>query len=163
MTIQPCVCYQHKLKLINQIWSVYSSWLITVTFALFPSYVLCFSHCLCLSMCLFKPDRLSPPLDIQLETINCTAFRVRWKMPRRHVSTITGYKVVKNCYFTFQCIYTCHHYTFNGELYTVQSVTIYDLHYYFHVSRQNLLWQIISVVTHFISISFSLIVLAWHM
>lgn len=39
-------------------------------------------------------DRLSPPLDIQLETINCTAFSVRWKMPRRHVSTITGYKVV---------------------------------------------------------------------
>lgn len=39
-------------------------------------------------------DRLSPPLDIQLETINCTAFNVRWKMPRRHVSTITGYKVV---------------------------------------------------------------------
>uniref|UniRef100_A0A673CDW6 EGF like, fibronectin type III and laminin G domains n=1 Tax=Sphaeramia orbicularis TaxID=375764 RepID=A0A673CDW6_9TELE len=38
-------------------------------------------------------DRLSPPLDIQLDTINCTAFRVRWKMPRRHVSTITGYKV----------------------------------------------------------------------
>ncbi|XP_028852049.1 pikachurin isoform X2 [Denticeps clupeoides] len=40
-----------------------------------------------------KPERLSPPLDIQLETVNCTAFRVRWKMPRRHVSTITGYKV----------------------------------------------------------------------
>ncbi|KAM7416825.1 hypothetical protein PAMA_018745 [Pampus argenteus] len=39
------------------------------------------------------PDRLSPPLDIQLETFNCTAFSVRWKMPRRHVSTITGYKV----------------------------------------------------------------------
>ncbi|XP_068168050.1 pikachurin isoform X2 [Antennarius striatus] len=38
-------------------------------------------------------DRLSPPLDIQLEKINCTAFSVRWKMPRRHVSTITGYKV----------------------------------------------------------------------
>ncbi|KAK5871117.1 hypothetical protein PBY51_004015 [Eleginops maclovinus] len=38
-------------------------------------------------------DRLSPPLDIQLETVNCTAFSVRWKMPRRHVSTITGYKV----------------------------------------------------------------------
>ncbi|XP_072289150.1 pikachurin-like [Eucyclogobius newberryi] len=37
--------------------------------------------------------RLSPPLDIQLETLNCTAFSVRWKMPRRHVSTITGYKV----------------------------------------------------------------------
>ncbi|XP_028312279.1 pikachurin [Gouania willdenowi] len=40
-----------------------------------------------------RPDRLSPPLDIQLETINCTAFSVTWKMPRRHVSTITGYKV----------------------------------------------------------------------
>uniref|UniRef100_A0A8C2B7G3 EGF like, fibronectin type III and laminin G domains n=1 Tax=Cyprinus carpio TaxID=7962 RepID=A0A8C2B7G3_CYPCA len=38
--------------------------------------------------------RLSPPLDIQLETVNCTAFSVRWKMPRRHVSTITGYKDV---------------------------------------------------------------------
>uniref|UniRef100_A0A3B3YLS5 EGF like, fibronectin type III and laminin G domains n=1 Tax=Poecilia mexicana TaxID=48701 RepID=A0A3B3YLS5_9TELE len=37
--------------------------------------------------------RLSPPLDIQLETLNCSAFSVRWKMPRRHVSTITGYKV----------------------------------------------------------------------
>uniref|UniRef100_A0A674CHF7 EGF like, fibronectin type III and laminin G domains n=1 Tax=Salmo trutta TaxID=8032 RepID=A0A674CHF7_SALTR len=37
--------------------------------------------------------RLSPPLDIQLEMVNCTAFSVRWKMPRRHVSTITGYKV----------------------------------------------------------------------
>ncbi|XP_058633388.1 pikachurin [Onychostoma macrolepis] len=40
-----------------------------------------------------KTERLSPPLDIQLETVNCTAFSVRWKMPRRHVSTITGYKV----------------------------------------------------------------------
>ncbi|XP_037339550.2 pikachurin [Pungitius pungitius] len=40
-----------------------------------------------------RSDRLSPPLDIQLETVNCTAFSVRWKMPRRHVSTITGYKV----------------------------------------------------------------------
>uniref|UniRef100_A0A096M2Z0 EGF like, fibronectin type III and laminin G domains n=1 Tax=Poecilia formosa TaxID=48698 RepID=A0A096M2Z0_POEFO len=35
----------------------------------------------------------NPPLDIQLETLNCSAFSVRWKMPRRHVSTITGYKV----------------------------------------------------------------------
>ncbi|KAF7200402.1 pikachurin isoform X1 [Nothobranchius furzeri] len=40
-----------------------------------------------------RSDRLSPPLDIQLEALNCTAFSVRWKMPRRHVSTITGYKV----------------------------------------------------------------------
>lgn len=45
-------------------------------------------------MSLHKQDRLSPPLDIQLETLNCTAFSVRWKMPRRHVSTITGYKVL---------------------------------------------------------------------
>uniref|UniRef100_A0A7N8XJL9 EGF like, fibronectin type III and laminin G domains n=1 Tax=Mastacembelus armatus TaxID=205130 RepID=A0A7N8XJL9_9TELE len=44
-------------------------------------------------MAIKNSNRLSPPLDIQLETINCTAFRVRWKMPRRHVSTITGYKV----------------------------------------------------------------------
>uniref|UniRef100_A0AAR2JH09 EGF like, fibronectin type III and laminin G domains n=1 Tax=Pygocentrus nattereri TaxID=42514 RepID=A0AAR2JH09_PYGNA len=34
-----------------------------------------------------------PPLDIQLQTVNCTAIRVQWKMPRRHVSTITGYRV----------------------------------------------------------------------
>lgn len=40
-----------------------------------------------------RSDRLSPPLDIQLEMVNCTAVRVQWKMPRRHVSTITGYKV----------------------------------------------------------------------
>ncbi|XP_077601111.1 pikachurin-like [Stigmatopora nigra] len=40
-----------------------------------------------------RADRLSPPLDIQLESVNCSAFSVRWKMPRRHVSTITGYKV----------------------------------------------------------------------
>ncbi|KAK6492955.1 pikachurin-like isoform X1 [Huso huso] len=40
-----------------------------------------------------KQDRLSPPLDIQLESLNCTAFSARWRMPRRHVSTITGYTV----------------------------------------------------------------------
>ncbi|KAK7933793.1 hypothetical protein WMY93_004689 [Mugilogobius chulae] len=40
-----------------------------------------------------QTQRLSPPLDIQLETLNCTAISIRWKMPRRHVSTITGYKV----------------------------------------------------------------------
>ncbi|XP_064153393.1 pikachurin isoform X3 [Anguilla rostrata] len=45
------------------------------------------------TMSLHFPDRLSPPLDIQLEALNCTAFGVRWRMPRRHVSTITGYKV----------------------------------------------------------------------
>ncbi|XP_034547111.1 pikachurin isoform X3 [Notolabrus celidotus] len=62
-------------------------------------YLLLFAICTA-SVCLCarrsnvrRSDRLSPPLDIQLETINCTAFSVRWKMPRRHVSTITGYKV----------------------------------------------------------------------
>ncbi|KAI4892118.1 hypothetical protein NFI96_017894 [Prochilodus magdalenae] len=37
---------------------------------------------------------LSPPLDVQAETVNCTAISVKWRMPWRHVSTITGYKVV---------------------------------------------------------------------
>uniref|UniRef100_A0A8D3DE99 Pikachurin n=1 Tax=Scophthalmus maximus TaxID=52904 RepID=A0A8D3DE99_SCOMX len=62
-------------------------------------YLLLFAICTA-SVCLCarrsnvrRSDRLSPPLDIQLDTINCTAFSVRWKMPRRHVSTITGYKV----------------------------------------------------------------------
>ncbi|KAI7813437.1 putative pikachurin, partial [Triplophysa rosa] len=41
----------------------------------------------------WKSERLSPPLDVQLETVNCTAISTRWKMPRRHVTTITGYKV----------------------------------------------------------------------
>uniref|UniRef100_A0A8C2W8S6 EGF like, fibronectin type III and laminin G domains n=1 Tax=Cyclopterus lumpus TaxID=8103 RepID=A0A8C2W8S6_CYCLU len=41
-----------------------------------------------LCVCSYKPDRLSPPLDIQLETVNCTAFSVRWKMPRRHSSSL---------------------------------------------------------------------------
>ncbi|XP_066509779.1 pikachurin-like [Hoplias malabaricus] len=58
---------------------------------------------MCLSLCIeglyvgvFMPafcERLSPPLDIQLQTVNCTAIKVQWKMPRRHVSTITGYRV----------------------------------------------------------------------
>lgn len=62
-------------------------------------YLLLFAIC-CAGVCLGarrssvrRSDRLSPPLDIQLETYNCSAFSVRWKMPRRHVSTITGYKV----------------------------------------------------------------------
>uniref|UniRef100_A0AAV2MPX5 TGF-beta family profile domain-containing protein n=1 Tax=Knipowitschia caucasica TaxID=637954 RepID=A0AAV2MPX5_KNICA len=42
-----------------------------------------------------RSERLSPPLDIQLETVNCSSFSVRWKMPRRHVSTITGHDSVK--------------------------------------------------------------------
>uniref|UniRef100_A0A3Q2QS34 EGF like, fibronectin type III and laminin G domains n=1 Tax=Fundulus heteroclitus TaxID=8078 RepID=A0A3Q2QS34_FUNHE len=59
----------------------------------FPGCPLLFLADYILCLCLYKPDRLSPPLDIQLETVNCSAFSVRWKMPRRHVSTITGYKV----------------------------------------------------------------------
>uniref|UniRef100_A0A8C7RFE8 EGF like, fibronectin type III and laminin G domains n=1 Tax=Oncorhynchus mykiss TaxID=8022 RepID=A0A8C7RFE8_ONCMY len=38
-------------------------------------------------------ERLHPPLDIELETINCTAVRVKWWIPLRHISTVTGYKV----------------------------------------------------------------------
>uniref|UniRef100_A0A4W6GBA9 EGF like, fibronectin type III and laminin G domains n=1 Tax=Lates calcarifer TaxID=8187 RepID=A0A4W6GBA9_LATCA len=42
---------------------------------------------------LVKGFHVNVTLIVSLETINCTAFSVRWKMPRRHVSTITGYKV----------------------------------------------------------------------
>uniref|UniRef100_A0A4W4G8J0 EGF like, fibronectin type III and laminin G domains n=1 Tax=Electrophorus electricus TaxID=8005 RepID=A0A4W4G8J0_ELEEL len=42
---------------------------------------------------LFDPERLSPPLDLQMQTVNCTAIRVQWRMPHRHVSTASGYKV----------------------------------------------------------------------
>ncbi|XP_017566224.1 pikachurin-like isoform X1 [Pygocentrus nattereri] len=38
-------------------------------------------------------EYLSPPLDVQAESVNCTAISVRWRMPWRHVSTTTGYKV----------------------------------------------------------------------
>lgn len=38
-------------------------------------------------------DRLGPPLDILLDSLNCTAFSVQWKMPKQHASTITGYTV----------------------------------------------------------------------
>ncbi|XP_072272714.1 pikachurin isoform X1 [Pyxicephalus adspersus] len=40
-----------------------------------------------------RQDRLGPPLDINLEAINCTAFSVQWRMPRQHASTINGYTV----------------------------------------------------------------------
>uniref|UniRef100_A0A8C4RWN1 EGF like, fibronectin type III and laminin G domains n=1 Tax=Erpetoichthys calabaricus TaxID=27687 RepID=A0A8C4RWN1_ERPCA len=45
-------------------------------------------------------SQLSPPLDIQLESLNCTAFSVRWRMPRRHISSITGYTV--RCFFLYK-------------------------------------------------------------
>ncbi|NXY47748.1 EGFLA protein, partial [Ceuthmochares aereus] len=38
-------------------------------------------------------DRLGPPLDILLDSLNCTAFSVQWRMPKQHASTITGYTV----------------------------------------------------------------------
>ncbi|NXG41284.1 EGFLA protein, partial [Psilopogon haemacephalus] len=38
-------------------------------------------------------DRLGPPLDILLDSLNCTALSVQWRMPKQHASTITGYTV----------------------------------------------------------------------
>nr|XP_033788506.1 pikachurin isoform X1 [Geotrypetes seraphini] len=40
-----------------------------------------------------EPDRLGPPCDIQLDSLNCTAFSVQWRMPKEHAGTITGYTV----------------------------------------------------------------------
>ncbi|XP_062384584.1 pikachurin-like [Sardina pilchardus] len=38
-------------------------------------------------------ETLSPPLDVELETLNCTAVAVRWRVPRRHVTAVLGYRV----------------------------------------------------------------------
>ncbi|NXG74861.1 EGFLA protein, partial [Baryphthengus martii] len=38
-------------------------------------------------------DRLGPPLDILLDSLNCTAFSVQWTIPKQHASTISGYTV----------------------------------------------------------------------
>uniref|UniRef100_A0A493TY21 Pikachurin n=2 Tax=Anas TaxID=8835 RepID=A0A493TY21_ANAPP len=40
-----------------------------------------------------QADRLGPPLDILLDSLNCTAFSVQWRMPKQHANTITGYTV----------------------------------------------------------------------
>nr|XP_060617392.1 pikachurin isoform X1 [Anolis sagrei ordinatus] len=40
-----------------------------------------------------RQDRLGPPLDITLDSLNCTAFSIQWRMPRQHASSITGYTV----------------------------------------------------------------------
>ncbi|OXB76735.1 UNVERIFIED_CONTAM: hypothetical protein H355_007010 [Colinus virginianus] len=40
-----------------------------------------------------ETNRLGPPLDILLDSLNCTAFSVQWRMPKQHASTITGYTV----------------------------------------------------------------------
>ncbi|KQK81905.1 pikachurin-like protein [Amazona aestiva] len=41
-----------------------------------------------------RQDRLGPPLDILLDSLNCTAFSVQWRMPKQHASAITGYTVL---------------------------------------------------------------------
>uniref|UniRef100_A0A8C8SNC5 Pikachurin n=1 Tax=Pelusios castaneus TaxID=367368 RepID=A0A8C8SNC5_9SAUR len=38
---------------------------------------------------------LGPPLDILVDSLNCTAFSIHWRMPRQHANTITGYTVSK--------------------------------------------------------------------
>ncbi|XP_077203122.1 pikachurin isoform X1 [Paroedura picta] len=40
-----------------------------------------------------REDRLGPPLDITLDSLNCTAFSIQWRMPRQHASIISGYTV----------------------------------------------------------------------
>ncbi|XP_061472652.1 pikachurin isoform X2 [Rhineura floridana] len=40
-----------------------------------------------------QPDRLGPPLNITLDSLNCTAFILQWRMPRHHASSIMGYTV----------------------------------------------------------------------
>ncbi|CAM4555110.1 pikachurin isoform X1 [Lepidochelys kempii] len=40
-----------------------------------------------------RQDRLGPPLDILVDSLNCTAFSIQWRMPKQHASTITGYTV----------------------------------------------------------------------
>ncbi|XP_004848654.2 pikachurin isoform X1 [Heterocephalus glaber] len=39
------------------------------------------------------PGKLVPPLDIKLGALNCTAFSIKWKMPRSPGSPIMGYTV----------------------------------------------------------------------
>ncbi|XP_076973127.1 pikachurin isoform X2 [Tamandua tetradactyla] len=40
-----------------------------------------------------KPGKMGPPLDIVLDSLNCTAVSIHWKMPRHPTSPITGYTV----------------------------------------------------------------------
>uniref|UniRef100_A0A3B3Q675 EGF like, fibronectin type III and laminin G domains n=1 Tax=Paramormyrops kingsleyae TaxID=1676925 RepID=A0A3B3Q675_9TELE len=42
--------------------------------------------CLVPSFC--SAERLSPPLDVQLKVLNCTAFQVQWKTAQRPTSTV---------------------------------------------------------------------------
>ncbi|KAH0627897.1 hypothetical protein JD844_008451, partial [Phrynosoma platyrhinos] len=52
-------------------------------------------------------DRLGPPLDITLDSLNCTAFSIQWRMPRQHASTITGYTVSTDLSMSFQSPSPC--------------------------------------------------------
>ncbi|KAM6224818.1 pikachurin isoform 3-T3 [Rhynchocyon petersi] len=40
-----------------------------------------------------KPGKVGPPLNIILDTLNCTAISVQWKMPRHSGSVVAGYTV----------------------------------------------------------------------
>ncbi|XP_007487500.1 pikachurin isoform X4 [Monodelphis domestica] len=40
-----------------------------------------------------KEGRLGPPVDILLDSLNCSAFQVQWRMPHHHTNLITGYTV----------------------------------------------------------------------
>ncbi|XP_058164024.1 pikachurin isoform X2 [Dasypus novemcinctus] len=46
-----------------------------------------------LAAALRKPGKVGPPLDIMLDSLNCTAISIQWKMPRHATSPITGYTV----------------------------------------------------------------------
>ncbi|XP_077318955.1 pikachurin isoform X1 [Lithobates pipiens] len=65
------------------------------TWMCFLLLALCFGFTFCSKKAAAprRPERLGPPLDINLEAINCTAFGVQWRMPRQHASTINGYTV----------------------------------------------------------------------
>ncbi|GAA6098966.1 pikachurin [Tachysurus ichikawai] len=51
-----------------------------------------FDQTLCKRHTINRTDRLSAPPGLELQTVNCTAFRIQWKIPQRH-NTITGYRV----------------------------------------------------------------------
>ncbi|XP_036623838.1 pikachurin [Trichosurus vulpecula] len=40
-----------------------------------------------------KEGRLGPPVNILLDSLNCSAFQIQWRMPHHHTSLITGYTV----------------------------------------------------------------------
>ncbi|XP_056402190.1 pikachurin isoform X1 [Hyla sarda] len=66
-----------------------SSWFCILLLGLSIGFVLCSRKAIPPR----RQERLGPPLDINLEAINCTAFSVQWRMPRQHASTINGYTV----------------------------------------------------------------------